>query len=261
MNFENIRLKNITNYITDKITKKHLIFLILFAVLVFIGSRINFSLLVGAPNQFFTMFQFFGPIAGAFLGPIFGAISVLGSEIADYFIVGKAFTLINIIRLTPMLFAAYYFGRKYNITSRIVAIIVPLIAIIVFVSHPVGRTVWFFSLYWTIPIIIALLPEKYSHHFSLKSLGATFTAHSVGGAAWIWAIPMTAEQWIALIPVVAFERTLFALGIAGSYLVMNTVLDKAVDKLKDKFKWTIPADVLHINKSYVITKKLLKMHA
>ncbi|MBI4454199.1 hypothetical protein HY636_06145 [Candidatus Woesearchaeota archaeon] len=244
-----------------ELTKKHILFILIFAALVFIGSRINFSPLVGANNQFFTLFQFFGPIAGAFLGPIFGAVSVLGSEIADYLIAGKAFTLINVIRLTPMLFAAYYFGRKYNITSKIAAIVVPLIAIFAFVMHPVGRTVWFFSLYWTIPIIIVLLPEKYSHHFSLKSLGATFTAHSVGGAAWIWAIPMTAEQWIALIPVVAFERTLFALGIAGSYLIMNTVLDKAMDKLKDKFKWTIPADVLHINKAYVITKKMFRVHA
>ena len=237
----------------DKLfTKKRIIFLSIFAAMVFAGGKINFSALVGAENQFFTMFQFFGPIAGSFLGPIFGSFSVLIAEIADYFVSGKAFSLINIIRLTPMLFAAYYFGTK----RKSISVIVPLLAIAAFVLHPVGRTVWFFSLYWTIPIIVKMLPNRYSQNVLLKSLGATFTAHSVGGAAWIWAIPMTAGQWIALIPVVAYERILFAAGIAGSYVIVNTVLDKMTEKLK----WNVPADILHIDKRYVLSKKLFKIH-
>ena len=232
---------------------KRVIFLLMFAVMVFIGNRINFSALMGAENQFFTLFQFFGPIAGSFLGPVFGAVSVLGAELADFSLVGKSFSLINIVRLTPMLFAAYYFGAK----KKGINIIVPLIAIAVFVLHPVGRQVWFFSLYWTIPIIVKILPKKYSNNVLLKSLGATFTAHSVGGAAWIWAVPMTAEQWIVLIPVVAYERFLFAAGIAGSYVALNTVLDKLIEK----FKWNIPTDILHVNKSYLASKKLFRLRA
>ena len=144
-------------------SNKRIIFLLLFAVMVFIGNRINFSALMGAENQFFTLFQFFGPIAGSFLGPVFGAVSVLGAELADFLLVGKSFSLINIVRLTPMLFAAYYFGAK----KKGINIIVPLIAIAVFVLHPVGRQVWFFSLYWTIPIIVKILPKKYSNNVCL----------------------------------------------------------------------------------------------
>ena len=58
-------------------SRKGIIFLLLFSVLSLIGMNINFSKLVGAENQFFTLFQFFGPIAGSFLGPIAGALSVL----------------------------------------------------------------------------------------------------------------------------------------------------------------------------------------
>lgn len=234
-------------------TKKRIIFLLLFVVMVFIGNRINFSALVGAEKQYFTLFQFFGPIAGSFLGPIFGIMSVLGAELADYMLVGKAFTLINIIRLTPMLFAAYYFGTK----KKSLSIIIPLIAIAVFVLHPIGREVWFYSLYWAIPIIVIVLPKKYSGNVLLKSLGATFTAHSVGGAAWVWTVPMTAEQWIMLIPVTAYERLLFAAGIAGSYVVLNTLLDKLIEK----FRWNIPADVLHVDNKYLLSKKLFRLHA
>ena len=60
----------------DFFTTKRLVFIALFALFAFITQRINFSGLVGAENQFFTVFQFFGPIAGAFLGPVVGVIAV-----------------------------------------------------------------------------------------------------------------------------------------------------------------------------------------
>ncbi|MCH8003706.1 MAG: hypothetical protein IH934_03655 [Nanoarchaeota archaeon] len=225
-------------------TKKRVIFIAIFTVLVLIGKQINFSPLVGADNQFFTLFQFFGPIAGAFLGSIIGALAVLIAELIDFFIVGKEVTLINLLRLSPMIFAAYYFGTK----KKNLSIIVPIIAIAAFVLHPVGREVWFFSLFWTIPIIAKLLPQKYSNSLISRSLGATFTAHSVGGAFWIWTIPMTAGQWIALIPIVIYERLLFAAGIAISYVAFNALFDKVLDKLKIK----ISSDVLRIEKRFTL---------
>src|SRR3989338_5478067 len=154
-------------------TKKRLVFVAIFTALVFVGNKINFSVLVGAENQFFTLFQFFGPIAGGFLGSVFGVIAVLFAELIDFFVSGKDVMLLNILRLTPMLFAAYYFGAK----KKSLSIIVPLIAIAAFILHPVGRQVWFFTLFWTIPIIARILPKKYSMSVPLKSFGATFTAH------------------------------------------------------------------------------------
>jgi len=227
----------------DKIfSKKSIVFILIFSILALIGLNVNFSPLVGAENQFFTLFQFFGPIAGSFLGPIVGAISVLIASIANFFVVGKEFTLINIFRIAPMLFAAYYFGSK----KKNMSIVIPLLAMAAFIIHPVGREVWFFSLFWTIPIIARILPEKYAMSVPLKSLGATFTAHAVGGALWIWTIPMTAGQWVALIPVVIYERLLFAAGIGISYLVFNLVLDKVLDALKIK----VPSDILRLNKKF-----------
>ena len=225
-------------------TKKRIIFIGIFTLLVLIGKQVNFSPLVGADNQFFTLFQFFGPVAGAFLGPLFGVIAVAFAQLIDFFIVGKEATLINILRLSPMLFAAYYFGSK----KKNLNIIVPLIAIGMFILHPVGREVWFFSLFWTIPIVAKLLPEKYSNGIIARSLGATFTAHAVGGAFWVWTIPMTAGQWVALIPVVIYERLLFAAGIGISYVAFNALMDKALDKFKIK----VPADILMINKKFTV---------
>jgi len=224
------------------ITAKGVIFLLIFSILVFIGDKVNFSRLVGANNQFFTLFQFFGPVAGAFLGPVVGVLAVLIAEVASKIVNHAAFDLVTILRLTPMLFAAWYFGTKKDKLS----FLVPIAAIILFVAHPVGRQVWFFALFWAIPIIIKLLPKKYGEKAFLRSLGATFTAHAVGGAMWNYIVPMTPEAWVALIPIVIFERLLFAGGIAISYIGFNTLLDKLDAKTK--------AEYVNVDKKYILFK-------
>jgi hypothetical protein len=165
-------------------------------------------------------------------------------------VIGKEFSMINIIRLSPMIFAAIYFAlmirRKLPI-NKIIMIAIPAVCMTLFMLHPVGRTVWYFSLYWTIPIIAALLPESWKGQLFFRSYGSTFTAHAVGGAAWIYTIPMPAEAWIGLIPVVAYERFLFGLGIAVSYVVFNTVLDYVVET------FNIPDSVI-VEKKYALRK-------
>ena len=101
-------------------------------------------------------------------------------------------------------------------------------------------------MFWTIPIIIKLLPKKYGESAFLRSLGATFTAHSVGGAMWNYIVVMTPTAWIALIPVVIYERLLFAGGITISFIVLNTLLDKLDSKTK--------AEYVHVDKRYVLFK-------
>ncbi|MBI2541441.1 hypothetical protein HYV80_01915 [Candidatus Woesearchaeota archaeon] len=225
------------------ITTKGLLFLLIFSILVFTGDRINFSRLIGADNQFFTLFQFFGPVAGAFLGPAVGVLSVLIAEVASKLYTNASFDWITALRLLPMLFAAWYFGAKKDKLS----FLVPVAAILLFIAHPVGRQVWFFSLFWTIPIVIKLLPKKYSEKAFLKSLGATFTAHAVGGAMWNYIVPMTPAAWIALIPIVIYERLLFAGGITASYVGLNTLLDRLDSKSK--------SDYINTDKRYVLFKQ------
>jgi len=227
-------------------TPKRLLFIALFAIFAFIMQRINFSALVGEENQFFTLFQFFGPIAGAFLGPIVGVVAVFLAEAVDSFVVGKELTLVNAARLLPMLFATYFFATiNSSQRTRLFKMLVPLAAIILFVLTPAGREAWFFALYWTIPMVAVLLPKRYSDSVTARSLGATFTAHAVGGALWAWTVPMTAAQWVGLIPVVAYERLLFAAGIIISYFVMNALLAFAVDRLRIDVK-----DTLTINRKF-----------
>lgn len=196
---------------------KHFMFIAVFTVLVLVSSHINFSPLLGADNQFFTLFQFFGPIAGGILGPFIGGISVLLAQLAN-FLVGKEVGLLNLLRVLPMVTAAIYFGTRRKKHASVLA----LVSIAAFLAHPVGREVWFYTLYWTIPLVAAFFPKR----LFLRSLGSTFTAHAIGGAIWIWTVPTTPELWMTLIPIVALERLLFASGISLSYLAANTLLEK-----------------------------------
>ncbi|MBI2137903.1 hypothetical protein HYU12_05330 [Candidatus Woesearchaeota archaeon] len=220
-------------------------FAALFIALVFLSSKVNFSALVGKPNQFFTLFQFFGPVAGGILGPVVGSVVVFSSSAATFIInllSGKAsFDLVTVLRLLPMVFAAWYFGTKKHRLSAVV----PVAAIAMFLAHPVGRQVWFFPLiFWTIPVIAKFFPNR----LFLRSLGATFTAHAVGGAVWIWTVPMTPEAWTALIPVVIVERLLFASGIALSFVAANTLLHRIEAKVP----------FISVDKRYVLSRSILK---
>ena len=206
--------------------KKNLIFLGIFAIVGLLTLQIPFTKLVGS-NVSFTLFDFFGPIAGGFLGPILGLISVLGVELVNIIIKHTPLTTGSIIRLFPMLFSVLYFSlvqKKGNSSKLILA--VPILAILIFWAHPIGRQVWYFALFWTIPIIAYFK----KNNLLAKSLGSTFTAHAVGGAAWIWAFNLPEAVWKSLIPVVIEERVLFALGIAGSYLVTKYFLNFLISK-------------------------------
>ncbi|VVC02042.1 Uncharacterised protein [uncultured archaeon] len=210
--------------------ERKIAFLLLFTGIALVASNANFSqVLGGEPNQTFTFFQFMGPIAGGFLGAGAGVLSVMLAQVISFVYLGKSPELINILRLAPMLFAALYFA-KYG-RGKIVQAAVPLACMALFMLHPVGGQVWFYSLYWLVPPIALMLPEK----LLARSFGATFTAHSIGSIAWLYLIPSTPAFWLALIPVVAFERTLFALGISASYVAFNTVLSRVEAVAKSGF--------------------------
>jgi len=205
--------------------KQRLVFFALFTTLGFASLQIPFNKLVGS-NVSFTLFDFFAPIAGAFLGPIYGIVSVLGVEITNNVIKQTPWTTGTIIRLFPTLFATFYFATVSKKGPNNWILAVPFLAILAFLAHPNGRQVPQYTLFWIIPLIA----YRFRHNLYMRSLGATFSAHAVGGAAWIWTFNLSPAVWNSLIPVVISERLLFAAGIAGSFLVMKHTLNYLISK-------------------------------
>lgn len=207
--------------------RKKILFLALFSILGFITLQIPFNQVMGS-NVSFTLFDFFAPIAGAFLGPFYGIASVLGVLFINTVIKQTPWTIAAIIRLFPTLFAVFYFAviaSKKPQARWILA--VPVLCILAFIAHPIGRHVPYYALmFWWIPVAVYF---KRNNLF-LKSLGATFTAHAVGSTAFLYALNLPVAVWQSLPPIVICERLLFATGIAASYLVVKYALDFLASK-------------------------------
>ncbi len=210
------------------LTKRKLLFLCLFAVFAAIAEQINFAPVIGSNAAYFTLFQFFGPIVAAFLGLGLGLAALLASQVVNFVLLGKAITLVNVLRLSTMLFAAYYFARIDTKRFDAVGIGVPLACMALFMMTPAGAQAWYYSLYWLIPVVVRV--AGWSKNLVARSLGATFTAHAIGSVIFAYSLPYTAAQWAALMPVTAYERLLFAAGIAVSYVAFTTLLDWASER-------------------------------
>ena len=208
-----MKIENVTS-------AKGIAFVLLFSAMALVASAINFSAILGAPNQSFTFFQFMGPIAGGFLGAGAGVLSVLLAQVISFIYLGTAPNLFSIALIFPMLFAALYFAKYAK--GKLSQAAVPIICMALFIINPVGSQAWYYSLYWLVPLIVLLLPEN----LFLRSLGSTFTAHAVGSIAFLYLIPSTPALWMALIPIVAYERLMFASGISVSYVAFNTVFSR-----------------------------------
>ena len=155
------------------------------------------------------------------MGSALGAIAVFVTQGLDLIALGKEATLLNIARVFTLVFAAWYFGT--SVKQKWVAI-VPALAIVLFVLHPVGMQVWYFAvMFWSIPILAKFV---FADNVFAKSLGATLTAHAVGGVLWIYSLPTTPEFWNGLIPIVVYERLLFAVGISVSFLALNALFSR-----------------------------------
>ncbi|HBV01311.1 MAG TPA: hypothetical protein DEF00_02885 [Candidatus Taylorbacteria bacterium] len=203
-------------YFHQFITKKNVLFISIFVILGFIALQIPVAQLAGSKVKF-TIYDAFAPVAGSFIGSIPGAIAVFLMQFFNFLVHGAQIEDAGtVIRFFPMLFAVLYFSKK-----GMVNLIIPALAIVAFIAHPIGRTVWYFPLFWLIPIIAHFFRDRF---LLARALGATFTAHAVGGALWIWVFALPAPVWNSLIMVVIAERLLFALGICGSFILVNNLL-------------------------------------
>jgi len=209
-----------------KLTSNRALVLLLFVVLGIIALQIPINVLAGAKVKF-TLFDLFAPVSGAFLGGLVGVFAVILMQLANVIFHGfsgiqtdSILKLVATFRFLPLIFGVLYFALKNKKNDRWI-LVVPLLSIAAFILHPIGRTVWFYSLFWLLPVAVWPLRKRF---IIARSLGSTFTAHAIGGAVWIWAFNMPAAVWVSLIPVVILERSIFALGISASYILVNNIL-------------------------------------
>lgn len=218
-----------------------LAFVLLFAVIGTAAHLVNVSAVWGPAGQHFTLFDFFSALPTAFLGLWSGLVAVLIAKLAAVVALGMPLDGATMLRLMPPLAAgAFFYAYKKNVQingtkTKLMQFFqfgFPILAIALFIFHPAifGTLAMVFALYWTIPIIAAILPSN----LYLRSLGATFSQHALGGVLWLYFVPGFANPavWLALIPVVVVERMVFAGGIAVSYRVVDVAISRVTAFLR-----------------------------
>lgn len=204
-----------------KNVSKKALFVIVFIVLGFLAMQVPFSNILGSQIKF-SLFDFYGPIAGAFMGSIWGLVLVAAMQFCNWTFHGFSTDTATLIRLLPMLLSVIYFARK---TPWI--LLIPGAAMIAFWIHPEGRQAWYYAFYWIIPFAMYFLRDKF---IFARALGATFTAHCVGSVLFLWLLNLKAPVWTGLIPIVWMERGLMAIGITLTYMAFNFLFSVLINK-------------------------------
>ena len=182
-----------------------------FAFLIKIFSFFKVSFIVGSQMAWFSAISMIAPLSGAFLG-IFGSSLVLLIRFVIHYIAFKTISLSFLAFCIPGYFAALYWATQ----SSCIRVFIPFLCILLFILHPIGSQAFVYSFYWLIPIGLFCIARK---SLFLESLGSTFIAHAVGSVIWLYAVPSTVNMWLGLIPIVAIERLLFAIGMVIFYQI------------------------------------------
>jgi len=204
-------------------------FSILFAAFFIILTKVKLTPILGTKMKF-SASVIFGPILSSILGIVPGTFSIVFAHLVGLLIgFYKIKSLSSYFIFLPIITAGIYFARVFKRDRKMV--IPCILAILLFVLHPIGRKVWFYSLFWTIPIFIATYKKKHDILFKHKflvlyaySLGAAFVDHAVGSVMYLYFLNIPAKFWIQAIPLTIVERLLIAFGIMVSYLSITACL-------------------------------------
>jgi hypothetical protein len=179
------------------------------------ASILKTSYIVGSHAAFFSASSIAMPLMGAW-----SSIPAIVMTFAFGFAVRMALgaSLLPMFAFwVPGLCAALY----WQLPSRFYRAGLPLLCMILFLSHPTGIAAAPYAFFWFIPMLIAFRTSNSIWHHALAS---TFIAHAVGSVIWIYTVPMSAAVWLALIPVVACERALYTAGIVMGHSVISSLV-------------------------------------
>jgi hypothetical protein len=168
-------------------------------------SLIKIATIKGTYTLFFSGLNWVGPLIGLY-GGFYAALALFLVRTGIRAALAGGWFLNPLALHIPTLCASWYLIYR----STAVRVGIPFLCVVLFNIHPVGQQAWFYSLYWVIPMVIHYLPRT---TFFIEALGSTFTAHSVGTVVWLYCLSMSPEMFAMLMPIVIFERLLFASGI------------------------------------------------
>ena len=183
----------------------------------FKGFRIRLALMCGALAFFISGLVKIAPIVGSHcsffsltdaLAPLTGAVGIGVGIFAFLMRTGFTFLKISVSIMAPVYHLPGFFASaSWAYPNFFMKVGLPLLCMVLFIVHPQGFYAAPYVLYWLIPMVIYFSGKK---TIFLQALSATFIAHAVGSVIWLYVKALPTAVWLGLIPVVIFERLLYA---------------------------------------------------
>ena len=214
-----------------------IVFTIFSSLLFLYFTKIKFGPILGT-NMKFSLSVFFGPTLAKIFGVAYGTSTIILTHIlglaAGIFWPGSKYifkikAVKDYLTFLPIIFAGIYFAKVFKGNKKL--IVIPLVCILLFVINPIGKTVWFYSAFWLIPIFISLFKEKLDKILKIPlfkiyrySLGSAFVDHAIGSVIYLYLLKIPANFWVEAIPMTIIERLMIAAGIELFYLAELVII-------------------------------------
>lgn len=180
-------------------------------------SLCKISYIVGSKAAFFSAVVCAEPVIGAVASPLTTLIYLCARFLFACCFYASSGMLLLVYQIPLACGTGYLALRNSSVYYRLLMTSGLLGCIALFVLHPVGAQVSWYSLLWLIPAIILWVKPT---HFFYHALASTLTSHAVGTILWLWLTPTTVNFWITLFPCALIERLLFALCMTGYYYAL-----------------------------------------
>lgn len=190
---------------------KNIVKLGLFSLFLALSSLVSISCCVGTLRCYFSGLSWITPLFALATGS--QALGLVGLLFAVKYLFFKRPLSLGI----PTALATYSYRQSSCYTGSLadyaVNLFFPVAAMITFVAFHGYSCASLYALYWMIPIaLFGARQRALAHEPWAYALTSSFVAHAAGSLIWLFFVPMTAEQWFYLIPVVAVERMVMHCG-------------------------------------------------
>lgn len=182
-------------------------------ILLQIVSHFKVNCIFGSQIAIFSGVNFLGPLLGMWHGMPLAAGLLIGRAFIRYFFMGGSFFTPLVYHIPTICASAYFVPGK-----PFFKVFTPLVCMLLFIAHPVGRQAFWYSAFWLIPMVLAFVWQR---SLFLTALGSTFTAHAVGTVLWLYWVGISAETFALLMPIVPLERAVYALGMVIIHHVVS----------------------------------------
>lgn len=184
----------------------------------FVLRYCKLSFIAGSKTAFFSASQIAGPLVGLYGGWQASLINYSVRTVLLTVAMPSLSWLSLLAYHIPTTSASAYLGTQ----SRLRAIL-PIVAIVAYLIHPVGIQAPWYALYWLIPLA-AVFNTRF---LFIQTLGATFTAHALGTIIYLYSGLLTYEALCILTPLVALERLTYAIGMTTAVWGINLATKSA----------------------------------